>query len=134
MLRCSHWVQQGVQRSTARPPFTTFSRLYQANTHDTLPDGTSVRRNERVMLAIYAMGRLPSLWPNPEQFNPSRFIDEAGKFQPPSPSVFPVFLAGPRMCLGKEMAFLGSGILIVSLLDRHRIKLQLPSSLSLIHI
>ena len=41
---------------------------------------------------------------------------------------FPVFLAGPRTCLGKDMAYLGAGLLLTSLLDRFDIALDQPAA------
>ena len=68
---------------------------------DVLPDGTAIRAGERVMFVAYSMGRLPELWPEPERFDPSRHLEPGGAFRFPLPSKFPVFLAGPRTCLGK---------------------------------
>jgi len=94
---------------------------------DTLPDGTAIRRGERVMFVAYAMGRLPALWPEPERFDPSRHLDPAtGAFKFPSPHTFPVFLAGPRTCLGKDMAYLGAGLILTALLSRFDISLADP--------
>jgi len=99
----------------------------QATNDDTLPDGTVVRRNQRIMFVTWSMGRLASLWPDPTRFDPTRFLDESGAFKFPSASVFPVFLAGPRTCLGKEMAYLGSGLLLTTLLSRYDVALADPA-------
>ena len=42
----------------------------------------------------------------------------------PAAASFPVFLAGPRICLGKDMAFLSTGSLLTALLARFDIKLD----------
>ncbi|KAL8115353.1 cytochrome P450 94A2-like [Apium graveolens] len=77
---------------------------------DVMPDGTQVKKGSRVSYHNYAMGRSEKLWGNDwEEFKPERFLkrDEndgklvlvrADQFD------FPQFHAGPRTCMGREMA------------------------------
>ena len=91
---------------------------------DVLPDGTAIRAGERVMFAAWCMGRLPQYWDDPLDFRPSRFLDAAtGRFTFPDPCRMPAFLAGPRTCLGKEVAYLSSAVLLSALLDRFDVAL-----------
>uniref|UniRef100_A0A0E0R3X3 Uncharacterized protein n=1 Tax=Oryza rufipogon TaxID=4529 RepID=A0A0E0R3X3_ORYRU len=54
----------------------------------------------------YAMGRLAAIWGEDcMEYRPERWLGDDGAFQPASPFRFTVFHAGPRMCLGKEMAY-----------------------------
>ncbi|KAK3268724.1 hypothetical protein CYMTET_22786, partial [Cymbomonas tetramitiformis] len=76
---------------------------------DVLPDGTEIRRGEQVMYQVYVMGRSPKLWEDPLTFLPERHINDEGAFMQPNMYKFPVFQAGPRTCLGKEMAYLEAG-------------------------
>lgn len=48
---------------------------------------------------IYLVHRRPDLWPNPEKFDPARFIDSR-----PSPYAFFPFGGGVRRCLGAAFA------------------------------
>ncbi|KAF8729028.1 hypothetical protein HU200_018339 [Digitaria exilis] len=74
---------------------------------DVLPDGTFVGKGWAVNHSLYAMARLEELWGKDcEEFRPERWLREDGTFQPESPFKNPVFHAGPRMCLGKEMAYI----------------------------
>ncbi|XP_039830731.1 cytochrome P450 94C1-like [Panicum virgatum] len=74
---------------------------------DVLPDGTFVGKGWTVNHSVYAMSRLEELWGKDcEEFRPERWLREDGTFQPESPFRFPVFHAGPRMCLGKELAYI----------------------------
>lgn len=79
---------------------------------DVLPDGTLVKRGWRVAYHIYAMGRSERIWGKDwAEFRPERWLswDEVeGKwrFEGVDAFTYPVFQAGPRVCLGKEMAFL----------------------------
>ncbi|KAF9600356.1 hypothetical protein IFM89_008527 [Coptis chinensis] len=95
--------------------------------NDTLPDGTMVRAGDRVTYFPYGMGRMETLWgKNCFEFKPDRwFVEpdkEGGELRNVCPYKFPVFQGGPRICLGKEMAFLQMKYLVGSVLDQFEIK------------
>ena len=69
---------------------------------DTLPDGTKLEGGELLVFFPWLMGRDPNLWEDPMRFDPNRFFDKPK----PSPFIFTAFQAGPRMCLGMNMAIL----------------------------
>jgi 12-hydroxyjasmonoyl-L-amino acid 12-hydroxylase / fatty acid hydroxylase len=73
---------------------------------DVLPDGTYVPGGTRVMYHPYAMGRMPRIWgADHGAFRPGRWLTGAGgSFVPESLYRYPVFQAGLRVCLGKELA------------------------------
>uniref|UniRef100_A0A0E0MJD6 Cytochrome P450 n=1 Tax=Oryza punctata TaxID=4537 RepID=A0A0E0MJD6_ORYPU len=48
---------------------------------------------------------------------PERWLGEDGAFQPASPFRFTVFHAGPRMCLGKEMAYVQMKSIVANVLE-----------------
>ena len=74
---------------------------------DVLPSGTKVRAGHTVGYLPYAMAHLERIWgKDAAEFNPSRWLDEAGAFVRADPFKYPVFQAGPRMCLGVDMAML----------------------------
>ncbi|KAE8708460.1 Cytochrome P450-like protein [Hibiscus syriacus] len=74
---------------------------------DFLPNGHRVDRKTRVLIGIHAMGRMGSLWGEDcYEFKPERWISKEGKIKRESPSKFCAFLAGPRICPGKELSFL----------------------------
>lgn len=50
----------------------------------------------------WAIHMNPKDWPEPEKFNPNRFLNEKGEYR--TPSTFMPFQAGRRVCLGDEMA------------------------------
>lgn len=66
-----------------------------------------------VQFSPYAMGRDSQRYPEPLKVDPSRWIP----FTQPSPYEFPVFQAGPRMCLGVNMALLEAKCLITMILQ-----------------
>lgn len=63
-------------------------------------DGTPLPKGTHVVFAPYSMGRNPKVYPDPEKVDPMRWIP----FKMPNAYEFPVFQAGPRFCLGKDMA------------------------------
>ncbi|KAH7864814.1 hypothetical protein Vadar_034154 [Vaccinium darrowii] len=84
------------------PPVQFDSKFCQED--DTLPDGTFVKKGTRVTYHPYAMGRMERIWgPDCLEFKPERWL-ENGVFRPVSPFKYPVFQAGVRVCLGKELA------------------------------
>lgn len=86
---------------------------------DLLPDGTLVGKGWLVTYCAYAMGRLEGIWGEDcEEFSPERWLDEDGAFRPENPFKYPVFHAGPRMCLGKEMAYIQMKSIVACVLER----------------
>ncbi|CAH2051476.1 unnamed protein product, partial [Thlaspi arvense] len=85
-----------------------------------LPDGTFVGKDWVVEYNAYAMGRMESIWgKNCERFDPERWIDETnGGFRGESPYKFPVFHAGPKVCLGKEMGYVQMKSIAAAMLER----------------
>ncbi|XP_062183390.1 cytochrome P450 94C1-like [Phragmites australis] len=73
---------------------------------DVLPDGTYVSGGARVMYHPYAMGRMPRIWgADHDAFRPERWLTGPGRsFVPENLYKYPVFQAGLRVCLGKELA------------------------------
>jgi len=66
---------------------------------------------------IYLVHRRPELWPNPNQFNPDRFVESRQ-----SPYTFLPFGGGPRRCLGAALASYQMKIVIAEILSRVRLK------------
>lgn len=107
------------------PPIPTNGK--EAVSDDVLPDGTVVKKGTRVAYIPYAMGRLEELWGSDWQdFRPERWLKRdpvAGKwsFVARDPYTYPVFHAGPRICLGKEMAFLQMKRVVAGVLRRFQV-------------
>ncbi|KAG0613979.1 hypothetical protein M758_6G142300 [Ceratodon purpureus] len=78
----------------------------QAVRDDALPDGTVMLKGERVTYNVFAMGRMETIWgPYCNEFKPERWLKD-GVFVPESSFKFTTFQAGPRICLGKELALI----------------------------
>ncbi|MCL7052268.1 hypothetical protein MKW94_020809 [Papaver nudicaule] len=99
----------------------------EAASDDVLPDGTTIKKGMSVTYSPYAMGRMENLWgSNWNEFKPERWLEiekETGKlhFMAKDSYTYPVFQAGPRICLGKEMAFLQMKMIVVEILRRFRV-------------
>ncbi|KAM7274214.1 hypothetical protein ACFE04_028878 [Oxalis oulophora] len=96
-----------------------------ATNDDVLPDGTSVRQGDRVTYFPYGMGRMETLWGKDRfEFKPDRWFNEPNGtiLKNVNPFVFPVFQAGPRMCLGKDMAFIQMKYVVASVLRKFKIE------------
>ncbi|XP_039132570.1 cytochrome P450-like [Dioscorea cayenensis subsp. rotundata] len=89
---------------------------------DVWPDGTKVKKGRTVMYSAYAMGKSERIWGSDwEEFRPERWMDE-GEFRAVNAFRFPVFHAGPRMCLGKEMAYVQMKTVVAAVMERFEIE------------
>ena len=75
-----------------------------------------------LVMAIYAMGRHPLLWTDPDSFRPERFLD--GSEDPPNSKYsiitkFTPFARGPRDCVGKYFAYIEAKLAIAALVTRY---------------
>lgn len=90
---------------------------------DVLPDGTPVQKGWMVFYNSYAMARKEAIWGEDcGEFRPERWLDVEGVFKQRNAFEFPVFHAGPRACLGKEMAYLQMKAVATSVLERFEVE------------
>ncbi|TKY69092.1 fatty acid omega-hydroxylase [Spatholobus suberectus] len=88
----------------------------------TLPDGTVLMKGTKVIYAIYAMGRMESIWGKDcRQFKPERWLSD-GRFMSESAYRFPAFNGGPRLCLGKDFAYYQMKYAAASMIFRYHVK------------
>lgn len=95
-----------------------------ASNSDVLPDGTFVGKGDRVTYFPYGMGRMEELWgENWSVFDPYRWLSSSSEeLVKVSPYKFPVFQAGPRVCLGKEMAFVQMKYVAAAVLSKFELR------------
>ncbi|XP_044470700.1 alkane hydroxylase MAH1-like [Mangifera indica] len=73
---------------------------------ETLPGGHRVDDKVNILIFAYGMARMPSVWGDDcREYKPERWITEDGGIKHEPPHKFFSFNAGPRICLGKEIAF-----------------------------
>jgi cytochrome P450 len=89
----------------------------------TLSDGTCIKKGSRVMMAMYASARQPTVWgPDASEFKPERWIDSStNTLRTVSPIQAFVFAAGRRMCPGRNMAMMEMKIALAVLLSRYEL-------------
>ncbi|CAL4894299.1 unnamed protein product [Urochloa decumbens] len=117
-LREMHYLHAALTESMRLyPPVPVNSQSCAAD--DTLPDGTHVGAGWSVTYSAFAMGRLAAIWGEDcAEYKPERWLGENGAFQQPkSPFQYTVFHAGPRICLGKEMAYVEMKSVVASVLE-----------------
>jgi len=90
---------------------------------DVLPDGTFVPAGSSVTYSIYSAGRMKAVWGEDcLEFRPERWLSADGtRFEPHDSYRFVAFNAGPRICLGKDLAYLQMKNIAGSVLLRHRL-------------
>lgn len=84
-------------------------------------DGYDVPKGSLIFLSPWVTHRLPSLWEDPEGFDPDRFAPERQK-QMHRCQYFP-FSLGPRMCIGMSFAQLEMQLVLSTLARRFRLDL-----------
>lgn len=78
--------------------------------------GLVVPKGSFVMPTIYSVHHDPSIWPQPERFNPDRWQNRP-KFHP---AAFLGFGLGPRNCIGSKLAMQEMKMLVLELLLKYR--------------
>ncbi|CAO2840814.1 unnamed protein product [Amaranthus hypochondriacus] len=99
---------------------------------DVLPDGTMVPAGSTVTYSIYSAGRMKTIWGEDcLEFKPERWLSESGansgskyRFEQSKDGYkFVAFNAGPRTCLGKDLAYLQMKSVASAVLLRYRLVL-----------
>ncbi|CAH1434427.1 unnamed protein product [Lactuca virosa] len=73
---------------------------------DVLPSGHRVYPNMKIMFSLYAMGRMKTIWGDDSwEFKPERWISDKQMIRHEPSYKFLSFNAGPRTCIGKQVAF-----------------------------
>ncbi|KAI3513899.1 hypothetical protein L1887_12122 [Cichorium endivia] len=96
---------------------------------DVMPDGTFVAEGWFVTYHTYAMGRMENVWGKDCcEFRPERWLEEEENgggimvYRPENPFKFPVFHAGPRICLGKEMAYTQMKLVAATIIETFEVE------------
>jgi len=105
-LRDMHYLHAAITESMRLYPPVAMD-THGCREDDFLPDGTFIGKGWLISYSAYAMARMEDIWGKDcELFKPERWLGEDGAFRQESPFKYPIFHAGPRRCLGKEMAYI----------------------------
>ena len=96
------------------PPFWMLTRTPVA---DDVLSGHRVAAGSILMFSAYVTQRRPDFWPNPEAFDPERFLPERSEGRPQF-AYFP-FGGGPRLCIGSRLAEMQSLLVLAAVLQRY---------------
>jgi cytochrome P450 len=100
------------------PPAWGFSR--QALADDRL-GGFRLPRGWLAFVIPYVLHRLPAFWPNPDQFDPERFLPERSADRPKFAYI--PFGAGPRQCIGNQFALIETQLSMATFAQSYRLHL-----------
>jgi cytochrome P450 len=83
--------------------------------------GYTIPKRSVVLMSQYIVHRLPKYFPDPERFDPERWIPEAQSGRPKF-SYFP-FGGGARVCIGEQFAWMEGVLLLAALARKWRMRL-----------
>ncbi len=110
------YLQQVVKESMRLyPPAWIIDRRCVA---DDVVMGYQIKKHTLVLLSPYLTHRHPELWPNPEGFDPDRFVATLEESRPRY-AYFP-FGGGPRQCIGNGFAMMEAQLIVATVLQRFR--------------
>jgi cytochrome P450 len=105
-------------RETLRlfPPVGFFARGVQAD--DTMRDKT-LKAGDSVVIAPWLIHRHKGMWERPDEFDPDRFTQPAGKAS--AKQAYLPFSAGPRVCIGTAFAHQEAVVILSQLVRGYKI-------------
>jgi cytochrome P450 len=98
-----------------RPPVWTVDRVAQAPTQLA---GYDVHKGDMLLVSPWTLHHNKALWPDPDRFDPARFLPEAAAGRPKH--AFLPFLAGNRKCMGDVFALTEAKVALATWLPRFR--------------
>ncbi|KAF7073957.1 hypothetical protein CFC21_078873 [Triticum aestivum] len=94
-------------------------------TADVMPSGHEVCARDIVLVSIYSIGRMESVWgADCREYRPERWLSEDGRQLRHVPShKFLAFNSGPRLCLGKDIAIMQMKIIVAAIVWNFDVKM-----------
>ncbi|XP_072764484.1 probable cytochrome P450 6a14 [Anoplolepis gracilipes] len=103
------------------PPIPNLIRI--CTEEITLPTtNIHVPKGMAITIPIFGLHRDPSIYPDPDKFDPERFNKD--KVAARHPYTFLPFGEGPRICIGSRFGYVQTKVGLVSLLSRFKFKLD----------
>jgi len=83
--------------------------------------GRPIPTGATVHLSVYSVHRDPRWWPDPERFDPARFLDGSDRARPRG--AYLPFGAGRRVCVGQSFALLEATLIAACMAQRYQLDL-----------
>lgn len=96
------------------PPVYNLGRVCR---EDDVLGGCRIRRGETLLLSIYGAHRTPEFWPEPERFDPDRFLPG----REPAKHAFLPFALGKHLCVGATFAQAEAVLVLALIAQRYRL-------------
>lgn len=93
--------------------------------------GIRVPRGTFVFLCPYLTHRHPQFWPNPESFDPTRFLGTDAGPSPIHRGAYLPFGLGPHLCIGKHIGLLFGQMFLGEFMKRFRFRLAADAPIEL---
>ncbi|GJR99188.1 cytochrome P450 [Tanacetum coccineum] len=90
---------------------------------DTLPSGHQVNSSTKILLHLYAMGRMETIWGQDcLEFKPERWLSQQGGIKHIPSYKFSPFHAGPRTCLGKNISLIQMKLVAATIVYNYKVE------------
>ncbi|KAF7664815.1 hypothetical protein LDENG_00165450 [Lucifuga dentata] len=109
---------QAVIHEIQRVANTVPLSVFHCTTKDTELMGYSIPKGTLIIPNLTSVLFEEGQWKSPQEFNPENFLNDQGEFV--KPEAFMPFSAGPRMCLGENLARMELFLIMVTLLRKFR--------------
>ncbi len=91
--------------------------------------GIKVAPGQRILISTWVLHRHRALWDEPERFDPDRFSPEKSQGRPRF--AYMPFGAGPRICIGAQLAMTEATLILATLAQRFQPRLTTPQDVKL---
>ncbi|KAF5306534.1 hypothetical protein FQA39_LY08856 [Lamprigera yunnana] len=111
------------------PSVPLISRVTEKNVQTS--QNYTIPKDTMLQLNIYDLHHNPDLFPEPEKFDPERFLSENAKNR--DPFVYLPFSAGQRNCIGQKFAMLEVKCILSTILRKY-VLLQVDTPKTIVHV
>jgi len=101
--------------------------LGRSNTADEVIHGYRIPAGSAIVVSPWVIHRSPKIWPDPDTFDPRRFDLPAGQFPGGHKYAWFPFGAGPRTCIGMQLAMLEVPVVLATILQTYRLSTTVQS-------
>ncbi|CAL8085382.1 unnamed protein product [Orchesella dallaii] len=112
------YLERCIQEALRIHPITIILRRLDAPLK--IDENLVIPKDVSVIVAPYALHHLPEYYPNPEKFDPDRFLLE--NIRSRHPYAYLPFSAGPRNCIGMKLAMIELKVMLATILRKFEVR------------